>query len=260
MEQQSDKRVLIISEAETFSVRGIEMKLKGIGAEPSYSAPQIKKLEKCCDISSLIILHTDENVDAQADALVYLKDHCMESDKQVIVIGTKAEYDAVGQFLPPDTILDFFERPLDMDKLLDTVDDYFSDEAQHERRKSILIVDDDVSYMSMIFDWLKDKYRVSMANSGMQAITHIAKHRTDLILLDYEMPVTTGPQVLEMIRSETETSDIPVMFLTGKSDKASIMKVLALKPEDYLLKTIDRQGLREKIDNYFHTHRGRKSL
>ncbi|MBQ7583963.1 MAG: response regulator [Lachnospiraceae bacterium] len=255
-----DKNVLIISAAETFSVRGIEMKLNGIGAAASYSPPHIRELEKRCGSADLIILHTDESVDDEADALVYLKDHCMEGDKQVLVIGTKAEYAAVGQFLPGDCILDFLERPLDMDRLLDTVDEYFSEEAQHERRKSILIVDDDVSYMSMIFDWLKDKYRVSMANSGMQAITHLAKHKADLILLDYEMPVTSGPQVLEMIRSETETSDIPVMFLTGKSDKASIMKVLALKPEDYLLKTIEKQSLREKLDNYFHTHKGRKSI
>ncbi|MBQ9437024.1 MAG: response regulator, partial [Lachnospiraceae bacterium] len=60
-----------------------------------------------------------------------------------------------------------------------------------------------------------------------------------------------------MIRSEAETSDIPVMFLTGKSDQESIMKVLALKPADYLLKTIDRQGLREKIDNFFYTQKNK---
>lgn len=86
-------------------------------------------------------------------------------------------------------------------------------------------------------------------------ITHLAKKPADLILLDYEMPVTTGAKVLEMIRSEAETESIPVMFLTGKSDKESIMQVLSLKPADYLLKTIDRQGLREKIDHFFYSQK-----
>jgi response regulator RpfG family c-di-GMP phosphodiesterase len=54
-----------------------------------------------------------------------------------------------------------------------------------------------------------------------------------------------------MIRSEAETSSIPVMFLTGNADRKSIMKVLELKPADYLLKKIDRAGLHEKIDNFF---------
>ena len=66
-----------------------------------------------------------------------------------------------------------------------------------------------------------------------------------------EMPITSGPQVLEMIRSEASTAGIPVMFLTGKNDKQSIMKVLELKPVDYLLKTIDKQSLRDKLEVYF---------
>ena len=243
--------ILIISEAETFSVRGLEMKLKGLGADTVYAAPKIKDIESKCEDTDLVILYTDENVDDTAEALVYLKDHCIERDEQVIVVGTRQEYDSVIRFMTGSCVLGFFERPLDMNALLDTVESYLSEEAVHERRKSILIVDDDVSYMSMIFDWLKDKYRVSMANSGMQAITWLAKNHADLILLDYEMPITPGPQVLEMIRSEAQTSDIPVMFLTGKNDKESIMKVLSLKPVDYLLKTIDRPGLHEKVDRFF---------
>ena len=90
-----------------------------------------------------------------------------------------------------------------------------------------------------------------MVSSGMQGITWLARNKADLILLDYEMPVTSGAQVLEMLRSEPSTEHIPVMFLTGKNDRQSIMNVLALKPADYLLKTIDRQGLRDKIDEFF---------
>ena len=119
------------------------------------------------------------------------------------------------------------------------------------QKKSILIVDDDVSYMSMIMDWLKDQYRVSVANSGMQAITWLAKNHPDLILLDYEMPVTSGPQVLEMIRSDVATADIPVMFLTGKGDRDSVIRVMSLKPVGYQLKNIDRATLRENIANFF---------
>ena len=118
-------------------------------------------------------------------------------------------------------------------------------------KKNILIVDDDLDYMHMIREWLKGKYKVSMVNSGTQAITWLAKNQVDLILLDYEMPVTTGPQVLEMLRSEPDTKDIPVMFLTGKSDRDSIMKVLDLKPTGYLLKSIKRDELYTKLDDYF---------
>ena len=249
------RKVLVVSEAETFSIRGIEMKLGSIGADAVYSAPQIRELEKKSEECNLIILHTDEGTAGEADALVYIKDYCLEHDIQLIVTGTRAEYELVGQFIPASLICAFCERPLEMDKLISAADEYLAQEERQERRKNILIVDDDVSYMKLIYDWLKDKYRVAMAGSGMQAITYLARNHADLILLDYEMPITSGPQVLEMIRSEAATSDIPVMFLTGKSDRESIMRVLSLKPADYLLKTIDRKGLHEKVDNFFMTHR-----
>lgn len=80
---------------------------------------------------------------------------------------------------------------------------------------------------------------------------YIADNRPDLILLDYEMPVISGPQVLEMIRSETKVDSIPVIFLTGKGDRESVMKVLELKPDGYLLKTTDKAALLKSLEDFF---------
>ena len=125
-------------------------------------------------------------------------------------------------------------------------------------KKNILLVDDDATFLKLVKDWLSADYRVTIVSSGMQAITYIAKNRPDLILLDYEMPVTTGPQVLEMIRSEVGTSSIPVFFLTGKGDKESVAKVLRLKPEGYILKSTGRNELLEQIRNYFALQKTKK--
>ena len=246
-----EKKILIVSTSETFSVRGLEMKLKGLSVETVFSEPRLKSLEEKCKDTILIILYTNEDVHEDAQALVYLKDHCVENDIGVIVIGAKEEYETVQNFIPERFIAGFFERPLEMDRLLDEVERILSEKIDKEKRKNILIVDDDVSYLGMVMEWLQDTYRVAVANSGMQAITYLVKNHVDLILLDYEMPVNSGPQVLEMIRSEADTADTPVMFLTGKSDRGSIMKVLALKPADYLLKSIDKAGLLKKLDDYF---------
>ena len=108
-----------------------------------------------------------------------------------------------------------------------------------------------MNYMSMVMDWLKDKYRVATVNSGMQAIKWLAKNHADLILLDYEMPVTTGPQVLEMIRSDDTLADLPVMFMKRKSDRESIMNVLALKPAGYQLKSNSKEQLLLNIEQFF---------
>ena len=136
-----------------------------------------------------------------------------------------------------------------------SVRSYFIKLGSGELRKSILVVDDDPNYLGLVRDWLKGSYKVSMANSGLQAIKWLGKNKVDLILLDHEMPVTSGPQVLEMLRSDLETKDIPVMFLTGKSDKESVMKVVALRPEGYFLKTISREELLKQLKDFFVMHK-----
>ena len=70
-------------------------------------------------------------------------------------------------------------------------------------------------------------------------------------MLDYEMPVCNGRQVLEMIRSEQELTDIPVIFLTNKVDQESVRQVIALKPEGYLLKSQSTESVKREIDQFF---------
>jgi CheY-like chemotaxis protein len=65
------------------------------------------------------------------------------------------------------------------------------------------------------------------------------------------MPVTDGPKVLEMLRNDPETKDIPVMFLTGKSDRDSVVAVLSLKPEGYILKTVLKYELLGTLKDFF---------
>ena len=71
------------------------------------------------------------------------------------------------------------------------------------------------------------------------------------MLLDYEMPVCDGRQVLEMIRSEDELAALPVIFLTGRTDPESVKKVVALKPAGYLSKFLKQEDIKRKIDKFF---------
>lgn len=117
-----------------------------------------------------------------------------------------------------------------------------------DHRPKILAVDDSMPTLRNIKTILEKKYNVSLANSGMKAMNMIGKSRPDVILLDYEMPVVDGKQTLEMIRSDEDLSDIPVIFLTGVNDGAHIKAVLALKPARYLLKPVTADKILEAIE------------
>ncbi|MCR5626802.1 MAG: response regulator [Lachnospiraceae bacterium] len=115
-------------------------------------------------------------------------------------------------------------------------------------KKHLLLVDDNAMTLRSLKSMLESKYKISLANSGMKAMTSIGKDRPDLILLDYEMPVCDGRQTLEMIRADDEIKDIPVIFLTGVNDREHIQAVLKLQPSGYLLKPADQQTLMDTIE------------
>lgn len=132
---------------------------------------------------------------------------------------------------------------------MDAINEYLSKEKRI--REKILIVDDSEFMRAKIKELLKDDYNISEADSSIAAIRSLTVDRPDLILLDYEMPVCDGRQALEMIRSERETADIPVIFLTARGDRESVKKVTALKPKGYLLKTLPDKEIKKSIDSFF---------
>lgn len=115
------------------------------------------------------------------------------------------------------------------------------------KRKHILIVDDDSSVLKMLKSYLSERYDVATAINGKVAVRFLETKQTDMVLLDYEMPVENGASVLRKIRSNSRTANLPVVFLTGVTDGRKIQEVMALKPQGYLLKPIEMEKLSSTI-------------
>lgn len=111
--------------------------------------------------------------------------------------------------------------------------------------KTILLIDDSPVQLRQVREILKDKYRVLMAASGLQAMNVLLKETPDLIFLDYDMPVVDGRVTLEKIRSNERSMDIPVVFLTAINNKEKILAVAPLNPADYLLKPVNSRRILE---------------
>jgi CheY-like chemotaxis protein len=168
----------------------------------------------------------------------------------LFVIGSPDEIKAIETIIPNDMMCLEFTRPLGIfvNLLAEKID---SAVRLYNRQKKILVVDDSGPMLLTVKSWLDSKYSVFLANSAAMAIKYLALNRPDLILLDYAMPVVDGKQVLEMIRTETEFEDIPVIFLTNKGDKQSILNVQDLKPDGYLLKSMEPEQIVRSIDEFF---------
>lgn len=114
-------------------------------------------------------------------------------------------------------------------------------------RKRILAVDDSGTVLRSIQKIVGDRYNVVFATSGTKALQKLEEDTFDLIILDYEMPVLSGSAVFRKIKSNARTSTIPVIFLTGVSDKTRVMKIIASQPTGYLLKPINEKLLLDTL-------------
>ena len=244
-------QILFISQGVSFMGNSIQKNLESAGYDVVRVDPVVEEISGQKDDISIFVFYLGKFVEDIPEVLVYLKDVCLEEEKFLILLGNLDELSVVENALPAAAITAKFERPIDLKKLTSEVQKLVHTVDEREMKKSILLVDDDPTFLKMMKSWLDYEYRVTIVTSGMQALMYLADNRPDLILLDYEMPVTSGPQVLEMIRSETKVDHVPVMFLTGKGDKASVMKVLALKPDGYLLKSLNREQILDSIYEFF---------
>lgn len=197
--------------------------------------PDIDVLKSMKDESDIIVMFLTDEEAYSTSFFIYLKDVCYNK-KDLFVLGSPVQIRELEKYIPKDAIAMEFERPFNSKDVALAINMLNSTDRADGKMREILIIDDDPVYLKAIKNILSDTYSVKAANSGMDGIAYISKHRPDLVLLDYEMPVVNGDTVIKMFDENEDTRDIPVIFLTGKDDRDTVMKLLELKPAGYLLK------------------------
>lgn len=240
--------ILIVMEKNSLFVRSAMEQFKELDYNVVLEDLDVQKISKLKDSFEALILYMESDGQDKTQDIVYLRDKAVEEDIPIFYMGDEAE--SLKKLIPDHVLQHVFQRPIDIKQVVQKIDEYIKNYGRHVKKK-ILVVDDSGAMLRNVKGWLENDYQVILANSGAMAIKYLATNRPDLVLLDYEMPVVDGSQVLEMIRTETEFSDVPVIFLTSKNDKESILKVMALKPEGYLLKTMEPDRIVQEIHNFF---------
>ena len=121
--------------------------------------------------------------------------------------------------------------------------------------KEILIVEDNPMNMELIMDLLEFYgYNVTEAEDGIKALECLAEKKFDIILLDMQLPKMDGLEVLEQIKKNPETADIPVIAVTAHAMKGSEEHFIEMGCVDYISKPIDIHRFRAMIDKYLGVH------
>jgi CheY-like chemotaxis protein/DNA-binding MarR family transcriptional regulator len=111
------------------------------------------------------------------------------------------------------------------------------------------MVDDELDNRVMMRYFLESwGYEVELAANGKEALEKVAAQRPALILLDLEMPVMDGFEACNLLKTDPETEDIPVIMFTGLEATADKVKGIRKGADDYVVKTVDPEEIQARIE------------
>ena len=272
-------------EKSSIVIKGLEKRINAEEYETVSIVENFDKIEEYAKEAGVFVVYNPQSIlDVKYGQknIVLIKNQAKDNNCNIIFVGEIGDKENITKEYPEFVASRWMVRPVDPDEFVTIVEEELRDHEKRLERKSysemdskvnetldvrdvhlsvkngggdkkrILIVDDDPSYAGMVKNWIKDRYKTDVVTAGMQAISFLLKKPVDLILLDYEMPVVDGPQVLQMLRQEPVTKDIPVVFLTGVSSREGVSRVMELKPAGYILKSTTRENLMNFLQEKLH--------
>jgi len=124
----------------------------------------------------------------------------------------------------------------------------------------ILIVDDNKENLKVVFSFLHKLYKIAVALDGKNALAILEETNIDLVLLDIMMPEMDGFEVCRLMKENPKTRNIPIIFLTAKTESEDIVKGFDLGGVDYLSKPIRSPELLARINTHLTISHLQKKL
>lgn len=125
-----------------------------------------------------------------------------------------------------------------------------------EKKQKVLIVDDIPKNIELAANILRTKnYNVTYAKSGLSALEKTESIDFDLILLDIMMPEMDGFEVCRKLKENEKTRDIPIIFLTARSETENVVKGLEMGAVDYVTKPFNAEELLARVRTHLDIRR-----
>jgi two-component system phosphate regulon response regulator PhoB len=115
-------------------------------------------------------------------------------------------------------------------------------------KPSVLIVEDETGLVELLrYNLERSGFDVAVANDGEEAMTAIAEHRPDLVLLDWMLPLMSGIEVCRQIRRQNDTANLPIIMLTARGEEGDRIRGLDAGADDYVAKPFSPTELISRI-------------
>lgn len=131
---------------------------------------------------------------------------------------------------------------------------------REQEKPVVLVVDDMLENLAFVNEILKHDYRIKVATNGQKGLEVARRTRPDIILMDVTMPVMNGYEACRRLKEEAELKDIPVLFLTARTDEEDEKEGFILGAADYITKPVSPAILQARIRTHLSLKQARDIL
>lgn len=176
----------------------------------------------------------------------------MKDCAEIPIIGVTGQGDKITvlRFIGEGAVA-YLMKPVEKQLLIDKVGEVLRKTGEQRNKKKVLLVDDEPESLLFYKSALEGDYSVVTLNSSKLALEYLQKFVPDLIILDYQMPLYNGRALYQMISKMERLADVPVVFLTGTTEKEVLIECAAMQPRAVILKSTGKEGLLEKVRDIF---------
>jgi len=118
------------------------------------------------------------------------------------------------------------------------------------KKNTVLLVDDIPANIKILVGALRENYRLVVATSGLDALKAANEKQPDLILLDVMMPGMDGYEVCKRLKSQRETADIPIIFVTAMNEEKDETRGFLLGAVDYIVKPVNPVIVKARVQTH----------
>jgi signal transduction histidine kinase len=131
----------------------------------------------------------------------------------------------------------------------------------HSYQGTLLIVDDKPTNLKMLFTYLRSlNFKVLVAQNGSEALVRVARAHPDIILLDVMMPEMDGFETCRRLKASNKTCDIPVIFMTARTETVDKVKGFELGAVDYITKPVQQEEVLARVNAHLKLRKLQKQL
>jgi len=141
----------------------------------------------------------------------------------------------------------YIVKPVSKEMLSAKIIEILKNKKAMPSKKTILAVDDDVTYLKIINNSLKDVFNVIMLNSEDMAERYLSTNTPDIIVLDYQMANNGGIRLLNKIKANSDYNEVPVIMMAGLNDKVIATTEMISRPNRFLIKPVSKLDLMKNI-------------